>query len=159
MSLEPARSESSGTDGDFRAKIVEAARGWIGTPYRHQASLRGQGADCLGLLRGVWRDVLGPEPEPLPAYSAHWNDAPGNEPLLDLAHRRLVACEANATLRPGRVILFRWRPDLPVRHCAIATGLGHFVHAHDRACVAEVALHARWRRQIAGLFDFPMRRT
>ena len=28
---------------------------WIGTPYRHQASLKGVGCDCLGLVRGVWR--------------------------------------------------------------------------------------------------------
>jgi hypothetical protein len=31
---------------------VEIARGWIGTPYLHQASRRGAGADCLGLVRG-----------------------------------------------------------------------------------------------------------
>ena len=35
------------------AGIVRAARGWIGTPYVHQASVRGAGCDCLGLLRGV----------------------------------------------------------------------------------------------------------
>ena len=42
-----------------REHIVEAARDWIGTPYRHQASKKGVGADCLGLLRGGWRDVIG----------------------------------------------------------------------------------------------------
>ena len=46
-----------------RAEIVRAARSWIGTPYRHQASLKGVGCDCLGLLRGVWREVVGAEPE------------------------------------------------------------------------------------------------
>ena len=35
--------------------IVEIARSWIGTPYEHQASCAGAGADCLGLLRGIWR--------------------------------------------------------------------------------------------------------
>ena len=49
------------TDG---AAIVGAARGWIGTPYRHQASLKGVGCDCLGLLRGVWRELKGEEPAP-----------------------------------------------------------------------------------------------
>ena len=43
--------------------VVERARAWIGTPYRHQASCRGAGTDCLGLLRGLWREMLGPEPE------------------------------------------------------------------------------------------------
>ncbi len=38
------------------ARIVAAARGWIGTPYLHQASLKGVGCDCLGLLRGLYRE-------------------------------------------------------------------------------------------------------
>ena len=33
--------------------VIAAARGWIGTPYLHQASLKGVGTDCLGLVRGV----------------------------------------------------------------------------------------------------------
>ena len=45
------------------ARIVEIAHGWIGTPYRHQESCKGAGTDCLGLVRGVWRDYIGPEPE------------------------------------------------------------------------------------------------
>ncbi|MDG1118150.1 MAG: peptidase, partial [Flavimaricola sp.] len=31
------------------ADVVATARGWIGTPYLHQASCRGAGCDCLGL--------------------------------------------------------------------------------------------------------------
>ena len=45
-----------------RQAIVSEARGWIGTPYQHQASLIDVGTDCLGLVRGVWRAVIGPEP-------------------------------------------------------------------------------------------------
>lgn len=52
-----------------REEIVAEARRWIGTPYRHQASLCGVGCDCLGLLRGVWRALIGPEPERIGAYS------------------------------------------------------------------------------------------
>ncbi|MFZ2468534.1 MAG: peptidase, partial [Parvibaculum sedimenti] len=46
-----------------RAAVVAAARAWIGTPYRHQASCKGAGADCLGLVRGLWREFHGAEPE------------------------------------------------------------------------------------------------
>ena len=55
--------------------IVNAARAWIGTPYLHQASLQGAGTDCLGLLRGIWRDCLGAEPVAVPAYTADWSKA------------------------------------------------------------------------------------
>ena len=42
-----------------RAEILSEARDWLGTPYRHQASLKGAGCDCLGLVRGVWRALEG----------------------------------------------------------------------------------------------------
>ncbi|OZA75834.1 MAG: peptidase P60, partial [Azorhizobium sp. 39-67-5] len=66
-----------------RAAILAEARGWIGTPYCHRASVRGEGADCLGLGRGVWRAVIGPEPAALPAYAPDWAEATRSETLLD----------------------------------------------------------------------------
>ena len=52
-----------------RTRIVAEARAWIGTPYRHQASLHGVGCDCLGLVRGVWRPSMAAKPEATPAYA------------------------------------------------------------------------------------------
>ena len=69
--------------------LVAAARAWIGTPYVHQASLKGAGCDCLGLLRGVWREVVGPEPEAMPAYSPDWAEATGRETLYETLSRYL----------------------------------------------------------------------
>ena len=57
------------------AKIVAQARSWLGTPYHHQARLKGVGCDCLGLLRGLWRALIGPEPESPHAYSPDWAEA------------------------------------------------------------------------------------
>ena len=51
---------------------VSIARTWIGTPYHHQASIRGVGADCIGLVRGVYRELAGREAEGLPAYTRDW---------------------------------------------------------------------------------------
>ena len=64
------------------ARIVALARGWIGTPYVHQASVRGVGTDCLGLIRGVWRELIGPEPEAVPPYTRDWAEPAGGEVLL-----------------------------------------------------------------------------
>ena len=55
--------------------IVAEATSWLGTPYRHQASLKGVGCDCLGLLRGVWRAFFDGEPETMPAYTPDWAEA------------------------------------------------------------------------------------
>lgn len=138
--------------------VVAAARGWIGTPYAHQGSLRQVGCDCLGLVRGVWRELLGPEPEAPPPYTRDWAEATGRELLLETAGRHLVP--ASGPIRPGDVLLFRWRSHLPAKHCAIAAGTGRasadtMIHAHEGACVAEVVLAPFWTRHLAGQFTFP----
>lgn len=137
-----------------RSLIVAETRGWIGTPYRHQASLKGIGCDCLGLVRGVWRGVVGDEPEQAPAYAPDWAEARGNESLAEAAARHLIAIERDA-FAEGDVLLFRWRANLPAKHAAIVTAPDRIVHAHDGASVAEVALAPWWRRHIAYAFRFP----
>jgi NlpC/P60 family putative phage cell wall peptidase len=132
--------------------IVAAARSWIGTPYRHQGSLKGVGCDCLGLLRGVWREVMGEEPEVPPPYTPDWAEA-GFDGLAEAAARWLVPIEA---VEPGAVLLFRWRHGLPAKHCAIATSPDTMVHAHDGASVAEVAFRPWWSRHLAGVYRFPL---
>jgi len=141
---------------DIGVAALGEARLWLGTPYRHQASLRGVGCDCLGLLRGIWRGLYGAEPEPVPPYAATWAEsaAPGTDPLTAAATRHLVPA-VGATPGPGDVLLFAFRSHLPAHHCAIATGDGAMIHAHDHAAVTEVALTAWWRRHLTGLFRFP----
>lgn len=142
------------SDTPHRDLVVAEARAWIGTPYRHQASLQGIGCDCLGLLRGVWRALHGEEPEPTPPYGPDWAEALGAEQLADAAARHLVPIEI-ADIAAGDVVLFRWRAGLPAKHAAIVTGPATMVHAHDGAAVAEVALTPWWRRRLAYAFRFP----
>jgi NlpC/P60 family putative phage cell wall peptidase len=137
-----------------RNDIVTETRRWIGTPYRHQASLRGVGCDCLGLVRGVWRAVVGDEPEQVPPYAPDWAEATREESLAGAAARHLVAVALDG-FAAGDVLLFRWRGHLPAKHAAIVTAPGRMVHAHDGAAVAEVAIAPWWRRRLAFVFQFP----
>ncbi|MEL6298924.1 MAG: NlpC/P60 family protein [Pseudomonadota bacterium] len=137
-----------------RSEIVAATRAWIGTPYHHQASRVGIGADCLGLVRGVWRDVYGADAEAPPAYSRDWAEAHGEETLLAAAGRNMEPV-ARSAMRPGDLIVFRYRPGLVAKHVGILTGENRFVHAMERVPVAEVALGPWWRRRVAGVFSFP----
>ncbi|MFD2250648.1 NlpC/P60 family putative phage cell wall peptidase [Pseudochelatococcus lubricantis] len=141
-----------------RAAIVAQARSWIGTPYLHQAALKGVGCDCLGLVRGVWTALYGRAPETPPPYSADWAEAGGVETLRDAALRHLRPVSPDA-IRAGDVLLFRWRAHVPAKHLAIASEAGpdgaRMVHAHDGAAVCEVALSGWWRRHLAGAFSFP----
>lgn len=136
-----------------RVAIVAAAREWVGTPYHHQASRRGVGCDCLGLVRGLWRDLVGAEPEVAPPYSSDWAEAKGRETLLEAAQRHFVR---TGEVRPGTVLVFRWRAGTPAKHVGIATDSGGFVHAYDAAGRAvEGCLGALWHRRLAAVFDFP----
>jgi NlpC/P60 family putative phage cell wall peptidase len=136
-----------------RDEIVAAARLWIGTPYLHQASLRGVGCDCLGLVRGVWRQVIGPEPEAPPPYTPDWAEAHAREQLLAAAARWFTPVEG--AIGAGDVIVFRWREGSPAKHLGIATSPTRMIHAHDGASVCEIHIGAGWRRRIAGVFAFP----
>lgn len=134
--------------------IVTAARGWIGTPYRHQASLKGAGCDCLGLVRGVWRECIGPEPETAPPYAPDWAEAGGRETLAEAAGRwlRPIAIEAASG---GDVVLFRWRDGVAAKHAGLLSGEGRFIHAYEGTAVVESILGPWWRRRISHAFRFP----
>ena len=137
-----------------REQIVAAARDWLGTPYRHQGSLKGIGTDCLGLVRGVWREVMGDEPEAPPAYAPGWAEEGGLEAKADAARRHLVEIPC-AEYRAGDVLLFRWRDHLPAKHAGIAVSQRAMVHAQDGAAVTEIALSQWWVRHMAFAFRFP----
>jgi NlpC/P60 family putative phage cell wall peptidase len=137
-----------------RSAIIAAARGWIGTPYRHQASVRGIGCDCLGLVRGVWRDVIGPEPVFVPPYTPDWAEAHGHETLAEAARGHLAEISPDAA-EGGDIVLFRWREGYPAKHCAILSGPATLIHAHDGAAVAEAHFAPWWQRRIAFAFAFP----
>ncbi|WOR13744.1 NlpC/P60 family protein [Hyphomonas sp. FCG-A18] len=138
----------------MREDIVKAARGWIGTPYRHQASRKGVGTDCLGLLRGVWREVIGPEPEHPPPYSPDWAEALGQETLLETAQRHMVEIAPGQAVA-GDVLLFRMGLGMPAKHCAIVSGPGRIIHAYWGRSVCETRLVPWWQRRIAAAFAFP----
>ena len=143
------------SDPQTRARIVEEARSWIGTPYHHQASLKQVGCDCLGLVRGVWREVYGCEPEAVPAYTPHWAEAGRREQLLEAASRHLELLPVDG-ISAGDLLVFRWRAHVPAKHLAIAAGDGRMIHAQDRASVCDVALNNWWQRHLAAAFAFPV---
>ena len=136
-----------------RGEILRAARAWIGTPYLHQASLRGAGCDCLGLVRGIWRDLYGAEPELAPPYTPDWAEARTRETLAEAARRHFDEIAPDEA-RSGDLLLFRWRVGLPAKHAGICSRPVRMIHAHDGAVVADVPL-GLWHRRISHSFRFP----
>lgn len=139
--------------------VVQAARGWIGTPYVHQASCRGAGCDCLGLLRGLWREIHGAEPEQVPAYSADWSDPSGEERLWATAARHL-SDKKQENAAPGDVLLFRMRDGGVAKHVGLQADCGPaptFIHAYSGRGVVESPLTPPWARRLVARFAFPER--
>ena len=137
---------------DHNLHVVDLARGWIGTPYHHQASLKGIGCDCLGLVRGVWRELYGQEPETPPAYSPDWGQVSGQETLLDAAKRHFAPVPIDA-LEPGHVVIFRMRPKAIAKHCGIVSGDGRMIHALEGTGVCEVG-YCGWSNKLVAVFAF-----
>ena len=137
------------------ADVVRIARAWLGTPYIHQASVKGAGCDCLGLLRGVWRELHdGVEPETPPAYSPDWAEATGRETLYSALARHLTPI-APRDIGPGDVALFRMAPRGPAKHCGIIgerDGKPTLIHARQNRRVAEEPFSALWRAKLAYAF-------
>lgn len=132
-------------------RVIVAARGWLGTPYHDQASLKGVGCDCLGLARGVWREVVGDEPFPIPPYSRDWGETGTREVLAEGARRMMIEVEP-CDAGPGALVLFRMRTGAIAKHVGILTAPDRFIHAYERLGVIEEPLTSTWRRRIAFAF-------
>ncbi|MFD2175185.1 peptidase [Rhodobacter lacus] len=147
--------------GEIGERALAEARRWIGTPYLHQGASFGAGADCLGLLRGVWRALYGAEPAPVPPYSADWSEPGHDEALWRAACEHLIALpgpQGHAPEAPGEVLLFRMRAGGVAKHLGIAGAVGaraSFVHAYSGHGVVESPLSRPWQRRIVARFWFP----
>lgn len=135
-------------------RVLAEAESWIGTPYRHGASMRGVSCDCLGLVRGIWRALYGNEPEHPGAYAPDWAEAASSDPLMEAAQRHMRS-RISSNPQPGDLLIFRWRADVAAKHLGIMTRENRFIHAYEGHHVMASALVPQWRKRIAGVFIFP----
>ena len=111
-----------------RAALVAEARRWIGTPWAPAGSERGVGANCLGFLAGVARELgLHDLAAAFAPYRGH--AAPPTLKALLLGLRRHLERVPRAAARPGDVLLFDLGAGL--RHVALLSGPETILHAHQ----------------------------
>lgn len=144
------------------ARVVAIAESWLGTPYLHQASVRGLGTDCLGLARGIWRDLHGAEPISPPPYTRDWGESSGREVMWEAASGFLIEVPIIAA-EPGTLILFRMVASCPAKHCGILVpgvtpGRNDqlaLIHARETTGVTRELFSLPWRRRAVAAFLFP----
>jgi len=137
-----------------RARIVALARSWEGTPYHHQATAKGVGTDCLGLVRGVYRELYSAEAAPVPSYSRDWAEASGRETLFEAARMHLFEVPKDQA-DGGDVLLFRWRTRAVAKHVGILLARQRLIHAFEGVPVTVIKMTPWWWRHAAAAFRFP----
>ena len=132
--------------------IVIQARSWIGTPFHHQARLKGVGCDCLGLIVGVV-DKLGlcdKYGAPLTGYDeVTYSKEPDGQYLMQKLCELLEEVPP-ADARAGDLALFTVRNN--PQHMAILSdydgGIG-MIHAYAPARrVVEHRLDNDWQSRL-----------
>ncbi len=143
-------------EDEFQKRVITIARSWIDTPYMHQASLKGQGCDCVGMVRGVYRELYGleKEPEAMPPYQPDWYEVDQKDPLLAFGRKYLKEVPFGEMI-PGDVLVFRMKPHVSAKHCGIITDTDMMVHAYSQQKVFEVSLGSHWLKKVAAVLRFP----
>lgn len=144
----------------MRNAIVAEARSWLGTPFHHQAMVKGVGVDCAMLVRAVGETlgVLHIDPLQWQTY-ANYGRAPNPRRMGEALRTFLVPIEPPVTAAwPGDVMWLQWREDLPM-HLAILAKDGDrttMIHAlADEGKVVEHGFVAEWPARVVAWFQYP----
>ena len=139
-----------------RAQVVAEARTWIGTRWHHQASIKGVGSDCIGLVAGVARTlgiVGGDEFAVDPAVRGY-----GREPDPDML---LAACARYLEpvhlpeVQLGDILLLRFSSE--PQHFALISQRNpdYMLHAYAQARrIVENRIDAVWRSRIVRAYSY-----
>lgn len=117
------------------ALVLAHARAWLGTPYVPQGAVRGAGADCVGLLRGLHAELCGAS-VPAPPWTPGAAVSEG-EPIARELAARMVPLGADFW-HPGDVLVMRIG-RARAAHVAVYAGGGRFIHADDPRGVSDVS--------------------
>lgn len=137
-------------------RIVNQARTWLGTPFHHQARLKGKGCDCLGLVVGVvdelgLKDANGVK---LAAYDEVTYSRQPDGAYLTEKLTELLAEIPIAEARAGDLALFRVREN--PQHLAILSdyeGALGMIHCFAPARkVVEHRLDDDWKLRLLKAF-------
>ena len=139
-----------------REQIVAEARSWLGTRWHHQASVKGVGCDCAGLVIGVARS-LGIEGIEEYEGSSEMHGY-GRQPTADTLRKACAQFFLPVPPRPllaGNILLMRFSNE--PQHFALLAGGDppHIIHAYAQArMTVEHALDALWLSRVVAAYSY-----
>ena len=140
-----------------RNEIIVEARSWIGTKWQHQASLKGVACDCIGLVRGVHREITGisiADTVNYPQTAFYYCREEKMYPEMQNYLQEIPVSEA----KPGDILTFAMKERFPDHHLGIISYDGFFIHAYGDVGikkVVEMRIDANWQNCIRHAFCFP----
>jgi cell wall-associated NlpC family hydrolase len=91
-----------------RESVVDAGMSWLGTPYHHQAQVKGAGADCAMFPLAVYKECgLVPQAFQAPAYSSQWH-LHRSEELYIAEVEKLAVEKAQCEILPADFVIFKF---------------------------------------------------
>jgi cell wall-associated NlpC family hydrolase len=121
---------TTATEAEQRAAVVAEAKTWVGTPWHHQADVKGAGVDCAMILVRVFVDTgVVPAFDPRP-YSRTWFMHRGEEKFMDIV-RQCGAHEIEGPPKPGDLAL--WKIGRLFAHGSIVVEWPMVIHAFAQA--------------------------
>jgi NlpC/P60 family putative phage cell wall peptidase len=135
-----------------REGIIAEARAWLGTRWHHQASRKGVGCDCIGLIAGVARELGVPEAAQFQRDTRFRGYGRTPEPKM---LRAAIAeyLDPAAEEIPGDILLMRF--DAEPQHFGFLSSPDYMIHAYAQARkVVENRIDDTWRRRIVGAYRF-----
>jgi len=140
-----------------RAEIIKEARSWVDTAWHHQASLRGVGCDCIGLIRGIYKNITGIEFQGIINYAQTPFFYCRDERLYPELQKHLVEIPVEDAIA-GDIVTFSYRDRFPDHHLGIIMDDGFFVHASCDPGVNRVIVtryDEQWKERTRHAFRFP----
>lgn len=140
-------------------RIVEEARTWIGTPFRHQARLKHVGCDCIGL---VWKaaekaGAFSPDPAAVQKYLDYGRHP--NPRIMRQALLEFFTPIREEDAKAADVVWLKWREDLPMHLALVAFdrhGRRTIIHAiQDAGRVVEHGFTQEWVDRIDSWWRYP----
>ena len=110
-----------------RDQVVAEAMSWLGTPFHHEARLKGVGVDCANLLIGVFAAVGMVEPIALEHYAHDWHLHQDDPKFMRYLLQHADPLPPGEPPLPGDIAMFRYGRQ--AAHGAIVTAWPVVVHA------------------------------
>lgn len=103
-------------------------RSWLGTPFRHQCSIRGYGTDCIGLVMGVFKNLcIIPDDLQVGEYTTEWWQTRCRNEAMEELKRQVPVMEVT-DYEPGDILVYGWgRAD--EAHVGLYTQKGTVIHS------------------------------